>query len=144
MEQNYPSDHTRLYIFILGKDALIPTEISDHYPIEIMFKAKMHPLIQSFIKVNQQVELEDVRVFVNRKSFHKMNQELLSPFLLVGDGRNGCDEICAEFNSMEAVIEAFNELRSNVPKVISYSLMASIRHQLNCMQYNKEKYQGTI
>ena len=123
---------------------MIPTEISDHYPVEIMFKAKMHPLIQSFVKVKQQIELEDVRTLVNWKSFHKLNEELISPFLLVGDG-GAYDEICAEFHSGEAVIEAFTELRSNLPKIISYSLVASIKHQLNCMEYNnKEKYRGTL
>ena len=104
----------------------------------------MHPLIQSFIKVKQQIELKDVRTLVNWKSFHKFNQELLSPFLLVADGK-AYDEICAEFNSVGAVIEAFTELRNNLPKIISYSLMASIKHQLNCMQYNKkETNQGTL
>ena len=104
----------------------------------------MHPLIQSFIKVKQQIELKDVRTLVNWKSFHKLNQELISPFLLVGDG-GAYDEICAEFNSVGAVVDAFIELRNNLPKIISYSLMASIKHQLNYMQYNnKETCQGTL
>ena len=79
----------------------------------------------------------------NWKSFRKINPELLSPFLLVGDGRT-YDEICAEFNSIEAVSDALTELRSNLPKVISYSLMASVMYQLHSMHNNRENVQSPI
>ena len=126
-----------------GKDAIIPTEISDHYPVEIVFKTKIHPLVQSFIKVNQQIDLEDVRTLDKWKTFRKINEDLLSPFLLVGDGKS-YDEVCAEFNGIDAAKEALLELRSNLPGLISYSLMASTTHQLGILRNNDKQYSNPI
>ena len=126
-----------------GKNLIIPTEISDHYPVEITFKTKSHPLIQSNIKVNQQVDIEDVRLVERWKPFRKINEDLLSPFLLVGDGKT-YDEIQCEFNSIDAVKEGLAELRSNIPGIISYSMFASVQHQLELMNNNSNQSSSTI
>ena len=134
----------RLFQFLFsGKNSIIPTEISDHYPVEITFKTRSHPLIQSYIKVNQQVDIEDVRPVDRWKPFRKINEDLLSPFLLVGDGKT-YDEIQCEFSSIEAIKEALAELRSNIPGIISYSMMASVRQQLDLMNNNKDSTPSTI
>ena len=122
---------------------MIPTEISDHYPVEITFKTKMHPLVHSFIKVNQQIDIEDVRSVEKWKPFRKINEDLLSPFLLVGDGRT-YDEVCAEFSGIDAVKEELMELRNNLPGIISYSLMASVRHQLDVINNNSKHTSNAI
>ena len=122
---------------------MIPTEISDHYPVEVAFKTKTHPLVQSFIKVNQQIDVEDIRAVERWKPFRKINEDLLSPFLLVGDGKT-YDEVCAEFNGIDAVKEALLELRSNLPGIISYSLMASVKHQLDVINNNSKQHSNVI
>jgi hypothetical protein len=72
------------------------------------------------------------------KPFRKINEDLLSPFLLVGDGKT-YDEICAEFSGIDAVKEGLEELRSNVQGIISYSMMASLKHQLDIMNNNRNQ-----
>ena len=132
-----------MYVQFSGKNSIIPTEISDHYPVEITFKTKSHPLIQSYIKVNEQVDIEDVRLVEKWKPFRKINEDLLSPFLLVGDGKT-YDEIQCEFSSIEAVKEGLLELRSNIPGIISYSMMASVRHQLDLINNKRNSLSSTI
>ena len=77
------------------------------------------------------------------KPFRKINEDLLSPFLLVGDGKT-YDEICAEFNGTDAVKEALVELRSNIPGIISYSMMASVKHQLEITNNNRKTSSSPI
>ena len=103
----------------------------------------MHPLVQSFIKINPQIDIEDVRTMEKWKPFRKINEDLLSPFLLVGDGKT-YDEVCAEFSNVAAVKEALVELRSNIPGIISYSLMASVKHQLDILHNERKQSSSPI
>ena len=128
---------------ILGNENIIPTEISDHYPVEITFKSKTHPLVQSFINVKQQIDIEDVREVEKWKAFRKINEDLLSPFLLVGDGKT-YDEVCAEFSNVDSAKEALTELRSNIQGIISYSMIASVKHQLDTLNKNAIKISSPI
>ena len=93
--------------------------------------------------MNQQVDIEDVRLVDRWKPFRKINEDLLSPFLLVGDGKT-YDEIQCEFNSIDAVKEGLAELRSNIPGIISYSMFASVQHQLERMNNNRHPPSSTI
>ena len=67
----------------------------------------------------------------------------MSPFLLVGDGK-AYDEICAEFIGIDSVKDALAELRSNIPGIISYSMMASVKHQLEIMNNNRGQFSKPI
>ena len=89
------------------------------------------------------MDIEDIRELDRWKPFRKINEDLLSPFLLVGDGKT-YDEIQCEFNNVDAVKEGLAELRSNIPGIISYSMMASVRQQLDLMNNNKNSSSSTI
>ena len=81
--------------------------------------------MQSFINVKQQIDIEDVREVEKWKAFRKIDEDLLSPFLLVGDGKT-YDEVCAEFNNVDSAKEALTELRSKIPGIVSYSMLSLI------------------
>ena len=106
-------------------------KISDHYPVEVQLKSRIHPVLEKSVRFHRNAAVfDDVRSMP--KKFSVENPEKFEPFdldLFFDGSRHLAQvELSAQFPDPESAASGLKKLRENAQ--LPYSLFALARNQI--------------